>query len=184
MASDPLAHPEEAIRRLYAYVSYRIGPGPDAEDVVSTTIERALQYRSTYDPRRGGPGAWLTGIAARCIADHMQGRTRHDLYGLDAPAGYADELATRTVVSADLARALATLDDRGRELVALRYGADLSSKEIGRLLEMRPGAVDVALHRTLARLRAMLDRADLAGTPAAEADVGAGGEAEDALGKA
>ncbi len=69
MASDPLAHPEEAIRRLYGYVAYRIGPGPDAEDVVSATIERALEYRSSYDPRRGTPAAWLAGIANRCIAD-------------------------------------------------------------------------------------------------------------------
>ena len=59
MASDPLAHPEEAIRRLYGYVAYRIGPGPDAEDVVSATIERALTYRESYDSRRGSPAAWL-----------------------------------------------------------------------------------------------------------------------------
>lgn len=183
MASDPLAHPEEAIRRLYAYVSYRIGPGPDAEDVVSTTIERALHYRSTYDPRRGTPTAWLTGIASRCIANHLSGRTRHDLYGLDAPEGYADELAAQTPVSADLARSLASLDNRDRELVALRYGADLSTKEIARVLAMRPGAVDVALHRTLARLRGLLDRPGMAEPPAAGPEVRAAGEEGDALGK-
>jgi hypothetical protein len=46
MASDPLARPEEALRRLYGYVADRIGPGAGAHDVVSTTIERALTYRS------------------------------------------------------------------------------------------------------------------------------------------
>ena len=61
---------------------------------------------------------------------------------------------------ADLARALAALDDRGRELIALRYGADLSSKEIGRILDLKPGAVDVAIHRTLARLRGLLEEPD------------------------
>ncbi len=63
---------------------------------------------------------------------------------------------------ADLARALAALDDRGRELIALRYGADLSSKEIGRILDLKPGAVDVAIHRTLGRLRGLLEQPDLA----------------------
>jgi RNA polymerase sigma factor (sigma-70 family) len=157
MAADPLAHPEESIRRLYGYVSYRIGPGPDAEDVVSETIERALKYRSSYDSRRGTAAAWLTGIANRCIADQMGGRARQDLYGLDAPEGFADNLTSRTAVRADLARALATLDDRSRELIALRYGADLSSKEIGRILDLKPGAVDVAIHRTLGRLRGLLE---------------------------
>ncbi|MGD0714498.1 MAG: hypothetical protein ABSB24_09975 [Gaiellaceae bacterium] len=30
---DPLAHPEPLIRRVYAYVAYRIGDGADGEDV-------------------------------------------------------------------------------------------------------------------------------------------------------
>jgi len=34
---DPLANPEPLIRRVYAYVAYRIGDGPDAEDVTSAT---------------------------------------------------------------------------------------------------------------------------------------------------
>lgn len=158
MATDPLAHPEEAIRRLYGYVAYRIGPGPDAEDVVSAAIERALTYRASYDPRRGTAAAWLAGIANRCIADQVSGTVRPDLYGLDAPAGYADDLAARTAIRTDLAAALATLDDRSRELIALRYGADLSSKEIGRILDLKSGSVDVAIHRALGRLRGLLEQ--------------------------
>jgi RNA polymerase sigma factor (sigma-70 family) len=161
MAADPLAHPEEAIRRLYGYVAYRIGPGPDAEDVVSATIERALTYRASYDPRRGTAAAWLAGIANRCIADHLGGQARQDLTGslsgIDALPGYADDLASSSAIRADLAHALATLDDRSRELVALRYGADLSSKEIGRIVDLKPGAVDVAIHRALGRLRVLLE---------------------------
>jgi RNA polymerase sigma-70 factor (ECF subfamily) len=157
MAPDPLEHPDEAIRRLYGYVSYRIGPGVDAEDVVSATVERALKYRGSYNPRHGTPSAWLTGIANRCIADHLEARGRQELYGLQAPESYAAELTARSDVSPDLAGALAALDDRARELIALRYGADLTSKEIGRILDLKPGAVDVALHRALSRLRELLD---------------------------
>ena len=164
MPPDPLAQPEEAIRRLYGYVAYRIGPGPDAEDVVSTTIERALEYRASYDPRRGTPAAWLAGIANRCIADHMRGKTRQDLYGLDAPEGYAEALDLGSSVGPELAQALATLDDRSRELIALRYGADLTSKEIGRITGLKPGTVDVGIHRTLERLRSLLERPEDEGT--------------------
>ena len=160
MAPDPLEQPQEAIRRLYAYVSYRIGPGADAEDVVSATIERALKYRSSYNPRHGTPAAWLAGIANRCMAEQLGTRGRQELYGLAAPEGFAEELTSRSDVSLDLARALASLDERGRELIALRYGADLSSKEIGRILDLKPGAVDVAIHRTLARLRGLLDEGE------------------------
>jgi DNA-directed RNA polymerase specialized sigma24 family protein len=41
--------------------------------------------------------------------------------------------------------------------VALRYGADLSARRIGELLDMQTNAVEVALHRALARLRSVLE---------------------------
>src|SRR5947208_12562854 len=68
---DPLANPAPLIRRVYSYVAYRIGDGPDAEDVTSEVFERALRYRKSYDPSRGEPLAWLIGIARRCIDDAM-----------------------------------------------------------------------------------------------------------------
>lgn len=156
LVHDPLERPEEAIRRVYAYVAYRIGAGPDAEDVTSVTIERAIRYRASYRRDEGSPGAWLIGIAKRCIVDLGVARARDASGGVTRESegqDVSDEAATRL----DLREAVAALDDRSRELVALRYGADLSSKEIGRLLGMSPGAVDVALHRALKELRAELD---------------------------
>ena len=62
---DPLANPRPLIRRVYSYVAYRIGDGPDAEDVTSEVFERALRYRASYDESRGQPVPWLLGIARR-----------------------------------------------------------------------------------------------------------------------
>jgi DNA-directed RNA polymerase specialized sigma24 family protein len=56
--------------------------------------------------------------------------------------------------------ALATLSPSDRELLALRYGADLSPREIGRLLDHTRNAVDVALSRARTRLAAALQRAE------------------------
>jgi RNA polymerase sigma-70 factor, ECF subfamily len=152
---NPLANPEPLIRRVYAYVAYRLGDGPDAEDVTSDTFERALRYRSTYDVRKGPPAAWLVGIARRAVDDHLASRQ-------PLPAGELDERAAPGELEADVVRrlalgaAVARLDERDRELVALRYGADLTARQIGSLLDMRTNAVEVALHRALARLRAEL----------------------------
>ena len=70
---DPLADPEPLIRRVYAYVAYRLGEGAEAEDVTSDVFERAVRYRASYDPDRGDPIAWVIGIARRSIED---GRAR------------------------------------------------------------------------------------------------------------
>jgi RNA polymerase sigma-70 factor (ECF subfamily) len=154
---DPLERPEDAIRRVYAYVAYRIGGGPEAEDVTSATIERAVRYRSSYRRDEGSPAAWLIGIARRCLADAAVVRAREVRSDDQLEPGGGD-VAGQAAARIDLHRAVATLDGRSRELIALRYGADLSSKEIGRVLEMTAGAVDVALHRSLKELRGELEK--------------------------
>ncbi len=57
--------------------------------------------------------------------------------------------------------AVASLDERDRELIALRYGADLTARQIAETLEMRTNAVEVALHRALGRLREVLGETGL-----------------------
>jgi RNA polymerase sigma-70 factor (ECF subfamily) len=127
--SDPLAHPEELIRRVYAYAAYRIGEGPDAEDVTSATFERALRYRSTFDPGRGEPLSWLLGIARREIGTYFAARPVHLEAELEPAA--PNDLADVAPARLDLIAALRALDEAERELVALRYGADLTARQIG-----------------------------------------------------
>jgi RNA polymerase sigma-70 factor, ECF subfamily len=155
MRRDPLAHPERLIRTVYAYVAYRIGPGPDAEDLTSEVFERALRYRDSFDPRRGEPAAWLIGIARRCVngASFDPPRSPDEVEDRPAP----DDVEEEAVRRLSLADAVSTLGERDRELIALRYGADLTGREIGEILEMSTNAVDVAVHRAVERLRQALD---------------------------
>lgn len=149
---DPFAHPEENIRRIYSYVAYVVGDGPDAEDITGTTIERALRYRDSYDPDKGPPVAWLLGIARRCIADRLgepEALLDEQIEELpDVPESSFDDIDRLTVQAA-----VAALPRRERELIALRHGADLTAKQIADLLDMRTNAVEVALHRAHSRLR-------------------------------
>ena len=155
---DPLAHPERLIRSVYAYVAYRIGPGPDAEDITSDVFERALRYRESYDPTRGEPMAWLIGIARRCVngAVFDPHRSLDLVEDRPAPGDLADEAVSRL----SLAGAVSQLSDRDRELIALRYGADLTGCQIGAILDLSANAVDVAVHRAVERLRQQLDSSE------------------------
>jgi RNA polymerase sigma-70 factor, ECF subfamily len=159
---DPLANPERSIRRVYAYVAYRVGDGPDAEDITSEVFERALRYRDSFDESRGEPLAWLVGIARRCVNDALQ---RHGvvMQGEDPQVASPEDVESETVERLTLAAAIARLDDRSRELLALRFGADLSARQIGKILGLKTNAVEVALHRAVARLRADLGADDAFG---------------------
>lgn len=159
--SDPLADSAPLIRRVYAYVAYRQGDGADAEDVTSEAFERALRYRDSFDPRRGDPAAWLIGIARRVIAD----RALREAPASEFPEEPVDSHDARSLRNIELAAAVATLDEREREIIALRFGADLTAKEIARVLELRVNTVEVALHRSLARLRDELGEPDASARP-------------------
>ena len=162
---DPLANAPELIRRIYSYVAYRVGDGPDAEDVTSEVFERALRYRRSYDPSRGEPLAWLIGIARRCIDDAVT-RPRAEA-GEQPDLTSAEDLESEAVRRLTVAAAVEGLDERSRDLIALRYGADLSARQIGEILGLKTNAVEVALHRMLARLRPELEGTREAGSSAA-----------------
>ena len=157
LSRDPLANAEPLIRRVYAYVAYRIGDGPDAEDVTSETFERAVRYRRSYDRTKGEPIEWLIGIARRVIAGRggLREIPMDDLPETPDP----NPIENRVISGIVLRNAVARLEDRDRELIALRYGADLSIREMSELLGIRTNTLEVALHRARGRLATKLDAA-------------------------
>ena len=130
---DPLRDPEPLVRRVYSYVAYRIGDGPDAEDLTNETFVRALRYRDTFDAAKGAPISWLIGIARRCVDESFS----HARPSSDPPdREAAGDLEADVVQRLTLRAAVSRLGERDRELIALRYGADLSARQIARA----PGA--------------------------------------------
>ena len=160
---DPLANPEELIPRIYAYAAYRLGNGPDAEDVTSEVFERALRYRKSFDRSKGEPVAWLLGIAHRCANAALAARApdRHEVPDIADRRNLEEDSVRRL----GLEEAVAQLSERDQELIALRFGADLSAVQIAQVMDAQTNAIEVALHRALARLRAILDQDDAADQP-------------------
>ena len=153
---DPLLDPAPLIRRVYAYAAYRLGDAHDAEDVTSEVFERALRYRNGFDPAKGQPVTWLLGIASRCVSDALRRRSVERALPVEGEDVFDDELESSAVRRLTLADAMGTLDERAQELIALRYGADLTARQIGGLVGLSTNAVEVALHRALGRLRVEL----------------------------
>jgi RNA polymerase sigma factor (sigma-70 family) len=171
--ADPLSDAPRLIRRVHGYVAFRIGPGPDAEDVTSEVFERALRYRDSFDAAKGTPTAWLLGIAQRAIDDLFRRRSQQAVTAADeVDAAGRDDADPLSRIA--LQRALMQLGARDRDLLALRYGVGLSTKQVAKALNLNPGAVDVAVHRARERLSAAL-AAQEATPPAEPAEASAGG---------
>jgi RNA polymerase sigma-70 factor (ECF subfamily) len=149
---------ERTFPRVYAYVASMLRDRASAEDVTSQAFERAFRRRRSFDPRRGSERAWLFAIARNAALDELR-RRRRALPLLADPASVL-ELAEADDGGEDAAlrkatvrTALAALDTRDRELIALRFHAGLSTTEIAAVLGISPSNASTRVHRALTRLR-------------------------------
>ena len=142
--------------RVYAYVTSLLRDRSAAEEVTAQAYERAYRKRSSYKAGRGSPEAWLFGIARHAALDELRRLKRRAPLEADPedvsalpPEDHAEGVVRRETVRA----ALATLEPKERDLVALKFQAGLSNAEIGRVLGMSESNAGTKLHRTMEKLR-------------------------------
>ena len=140
---------------LFAYVATLMRDRGAAEDVVAAAFERAYRRRSSYNPRRGSRRQWLFGIARHAALDELRRRRRGATLAAEPEAGAPgpDDDDADPVRRATVRAALARLDARDRELVALKFFGGLDNAEIGGVLGISPSNAGTRLHRAVNRLR-------------------------------
>jgi len=146
--------------RVYAYVAALLHDRATAEDVTALTYERAYRKRRGFSALRGTREAWIFGIARNAALDELRRRKRQaklEVEPGDLAAPAIDDLADLTVKRETVRAALATLDARERELVALKFMAGLSNSEIARVIGVSESNVGTRLHRTVNKLREACD---------------------------
>ena len=157
---------------VYGFLAYRLGDRQTTEDLTQATFERALRAWSRFDPRRGSERTWLLAIARNLLIDHHR-RDRSELTDqiderlLPASDGPEEQI----IGSPELSEALGRLNDREREILALRFGGDLSGPQIAELLDLTLANVQQITSRSLRRLRELLE-----GGGAQSPDLSGGGE--------
>ena len=118
----------DQLPRIYNFFRYRVGDGAVAEDLTSITFEKAWRHRARYRRDRGAFTTWL--LHDRAPSGDRPRAARRDHGSLDEaanlPAGETPEdVAVRRSDAERLLSLLATLPERERELIALKYGAEL-----------------------------------------------------------
>jgi RNA polymerase sigma-70 factor, ECF subfamily len=142
-------------RDVYAYVASLLRDRAASEDVTSQAFERALSRRRSFDAGRGTQRAWLFAIARNAALDELRRRRRTVALVVEpaelAPVDAADE--ETAVRRATVRAALAGLDARDRELIALKFHAGLGTAEIAAVLGISPTNASTRVHRAVTRLR-------------------------------
>jgi RNA polymerase sigma-70 factor (ECF subfamily) len=131
-----------------------------ADDVAQEVCIAVLSALPRYQDMGRPFASFVFGIASHKVADAMRSASRLAIPTEDLPDGPDDrpgpEETAVAYLEAEQARALlARLPVNQRELIRLRVLSGLSAEETGHALGMSAGAVRVAQHRALARLRAI-----------------------------
>lgn len=159
---------DEHVWDVYAFIAYRVRLRADAEDLTQQTFERALRAWHRYDPERASVKTWLLVIARNIVIDHH--RVAPDRAPEAIGTTVSEDALGTTELGADLglepatAAALGALSDRDREVVALRFGGDLTGPEIAQMLGLTLANVQQILSRSLRRMRAILEEEDVPAT--------------------
>lgn len=149
---------EEQVWQVYGFFAYRVGDKDAAEDLTQTTFERALRAWSRFDPRRGSERTWLFAIARNLLIDHHRRKGSAALTALvETDLEPVDGPEERFASPVDIQEALSQLSEREREVLALRYGGDLSGPEIARLLGLSLANVQQINSRALHKLRRLVE---------------------------
>ena len=147
---------ERTFPKVYAYVASLLRDVSAAEDVTAQTFERAYRRRRSYRRSRGTPEAWIFGIARNAALDELRRRRRRSRLEAepeDVAAPSADDQVELALRRQTVRAALATLEDRERDMVALKFVGGLSNAEIARVLGLSESNVGTRLHRTITKLR-------------------------------
>ena len=147
----------QELTRVLNFFRYRLGNTADVEDLTARTFEKAWRARHRYRRDLAGFTTWLLTIARNVAIDHLRARQPYE--PLDAAATLAssdetpEERAVRQSDAERLAALLATLPPRERELIAMKYGADMTNRAIAGATGLSESNVGTILHRAVESLR-------------------------------
>lgn len=145
---------------LYKVALYRLGVKHDAEDVVSETFIEA--YKGIKNLRdENSFGAWIMRILCiRCkrrITTYIKEKANVDIDEfVNIPADHVN-VGVQSSEKVTVFAALEQLSDEEREIVILATVQGYTTKEVAEILHLPHGTVSSKLHRTLKKMRSMLE---------------------------
>ena len=155
LAKDPLDDIEALYRTRHArflrLAAAIVGDSDGARDVVQDAFASAIHHRHEYR----GTGS-LEGWVWRTVRNAALNHRRRHAGRVRANGGSPDSGGTKPLDD-DVVRALVlALPERQRQVLFLRYYADLDYRMIAEVLNVRPGTVAASLNAAHASLRAGL----------------------------
>lgn len=152
--------------QVFKFANVLAHDASEAEDIAQEALIKAMRALPRYDRMRGDLESWLWRIVLNTAADFSRSRLRRlrlimRLGRLPAREPFHPDLdALQRLEARELRAALQRLSGRDRTLLAMRFGADLSMRQVAQLLDLTPDAAEKGIQRALGRVRTELKEYD------------------------
>jgi RNA polymerase sigma-70 factor (ECF subfamily) len=146
--------------RAYRFAAMVTRNDQESADIAQEALLKALRHLDRFDSKQGTFESWLWQIVLNTARDAGRAAGRRQalvdrlkLNGRVAADGDAETLALRRLGDNQLLSAVRGLPKQPRTVIALRFGAGLSYREMGRQMGISEAAALMATRRALATLR-------------------------------
>lgn len=141
--------------KLYGYLVHTLRDRNLAEDILQTTWLKAIEVLPRFEERKGASfSSWLFAIARNECKQHWRKSDRE--ISFDPEVHDKEKIDSREEDKIFIDQILTQLPPGDRELIRLRYIADLSLNEIAKLLKINPITARVRMHRALSFAKIIL----------------------------
>lgn len=151
---------EENFDRIYRYIVLKIGDRTEAEDMTQQVFLSVLKSISSYKWQGMPFTSWLYRIAHNQVVDFLRKKSRRAFVPLDEsmPSMKDDpeSAALQRLEIEGLALAAKKLTAAQREVISLRFAAELSVAEVARVMGKSEGAVKALQHSAIVALRKVM----------------------------
>ena len=145
---------------VYRFLFYRVGDRAAAEDLTSEVFLRMLRFISGFNPPSASFQAWLFQIARNLAIDHHRRMSVRNHLPLEeklaARGEHLDAAVERSLTSESLQAALAELNDEQRDVILMRFIAEMPIAEVAKALHKSENSIKGLQRRALSALREVL----------------------------
>jgi RNA polymerase sigma factor, sigma-70 family len=130
-----------------------------AEDLTSAVFEKALTGLDSYRSDRAAFSTWLMTVARNTVIDHYRIKSRKITISIEEtfkPASKEispEEKVIKSEELQELGTYLKELPQQEREIISLKFGAELNNRQIAQILDLSESNIGTKLYRTIRKLR-------------------------------
>jgi RNA polymerase sigma factor (sigma-70 family) len=149
---------KQYLPKVFRYVSYKVGNISIAEDLTSNVFEKALVSFDRYRSDKASFSTWLFSIAHHTVADYYKVNHRRRNVPLEFVTitfleANPEDAVTQQEELQRLHDFLSQLSQQEQDIISLKFGAELTNRQIAGMLNLSDSNVGVIVHRTIHKLR-------------------------------